>query len=319
MHDHDHADVGRNARALDRRDFLKRSAAVGAAAVGLSVFGLGETSAFAGSSTRWWGALAQPRSGQDPWDAVHALEQKVGRQFGTIHHRFPWTNDLVNKFTRWGVETGHKPILAWNGNSKGGGNLWNSIASGHQDGWIEHQARALRGAGWNTFLTFHKEPEREGTPAAFRAAYDRVHRIFDNVGVTKAKWIVTLTAATYNAGTAAQWLPSRYDLLGVDGYCRAGCGADWKGFTETFGAARSFARARGQRLYMVEVGCTESGAGRKAAWIDNARETLKQWPEVVGFSYNHERTDCTYYVDSSTSSLAAFRRMGADSYYLRGR
>ena len=302
-------------RDLDRRDFLKRSAAVGAAAMGLSVFGLGEEPAWAGGSARWWGALAQPTGGQDQWDAVRALEHKVGRRFGTIHHRFPWTNDLVNKFTRWGASTGHKPILAWNGNSSGGGNLWNSIASGRQDGLITRQARALRGTGWEVFMTFHKEPEGEGTPAEFRAAYDRIHRIFHNVGARKVTWIVTLTASTYRAGSAQQWLPNRFDLLGVDGYVRAGCGGPWKSFGYTFGPARSFARSRGRKLYMVEVGCTEAGGRRKAEWIADARATVKRWPEVVGFSYNHERTDCAYVVDSSRSALSAFRRMGADNAY----
>ncbi len=299
---------------LDRRDFIKRSAAVGAAAMGLSVFGLGDMPADARSRARWWGSLAQPTGNQEPWDAVRALEKKVGRRFGTIHHRFPWNNDLVNKFTRWGVSTGHKPILGWNGNI-GGNNLWKEIAGGGQDRWITQQARSLRGAGWDTFITFHKEPEGEGDPADFRAAYDRIHRIFGNVGVRKATWIVTLTAATYNAGQAAQYLPRRYDLLGVDGYNRGGCSSPWKSFNQTFTPARSFARSRGKKLYMVEVGCTEGGTGLKADWIADARATIKKWPEVVGFSYNNERTDCSYVVDSSTSALNSFKRMGADDSF----
>jgi hypothetical protein len=300
---------------VDRRDFIKRSAAVGAAAMGLSIFGLGEAPADARSRARWWGSLAQPTGSQEPWDAVRALERKVGRRFGTIHHRFPWDNDLVNKFTRWGVSTGHKPILGWNGNI-GGNNLWKSIASGSQDGRITQQARSLRAAGWDTFITFHKEPEREGQPADFRAAFDRIHRIFNNVGVRKATWIVTLTAATYNAGEARQWLPRHFDLLGVDGYNRGGCGGtSWKSFNQTFAPARSFARSRNKKLYMVEVGCTEGGSGAKADWIADARATIKKWPEVVGFSYNNERTDCSYLVDSSTSALNSFKRMGADDSF----
>lgn len=316
MNDRIHDEYGTTEHGLDRRDFIKRSAAVGAAAMGLSVLGLGDTPASGRSRARWWGSLAQPSGGQEAWDAVQALERKVGRRFGTIHHRFPWDNDLVNKFTKWGVSTGHKPILGWNGNI-GSHNLWNSIASGGEDRRITEQARSLRSAGWDTFITFHKEPEREGSPADFRKAYDRIHRIFNNVGVRKATWIVTLTAATYSAGEARQWLPKRYDLLGVDGYNRGGCGSgvSWKSFNQTFAPARSFARSRGKDLYMVEVGCTEGGSGAKADWIADARATIKRWPEVVGFSYNNERTDCSYVVDSSASSLNSFKRMGADDYY----
>jgi len=315
MHDHDQGHGEAIERALDRRDFLKRSAAVGAAAMGLSVFGLGETPASARPAARWWGALAEPQGGQAQWDAVRALERKVGRRFGTIHHRFYWTVDLVNSFTRWGVDTGHRPIIAWNGNLQGGENIWSGIASGNHDGWITRQARSLRGANWSTFITFHKEPEGEGTPAQFRAAFDRIQRIFHNVGVRDTKWIVTLTAATYNAGEAQQWLPNRYDLLGVDGYNRAGCSGPWKTFNQTFAAARNFARRRGDKLYMIEVGCTESGGQRKAEWIADAHRTIKKWPEVVGFSYNHENTDCNYFITSSSSSLEAFKAMGSDRYF----
>lgn len=315
MHDHDREHGAAIERALDRRDFLKRSATVGAAAMGLSVLGLGETPASAGPAARWWGALAEPQGGQTQWDAVRALERKVGRRFGTIHHRFYWTVDLVNSFSRWGVNTGHRPILAWNGNLQGGENIWNGIASGNHDGWITRQARSLRGANWSTFITFHKEPEGEGTPAQFRAAFDRIQRIFHNVGVRDTQWIVTLTAATYNAGEAQQWLPNRYDLLGVDGYNRAGCSGPWKTFNQTFAAARNFARRRGDKLYMIEVGCTESGGQRKAEWIADAHRTIKKWPEVVGFSYNHERTDCNYFIDSSNASLNAFSRMGSDDAF----
>ena len=263
MHDHDHADVGRNARALDRRDFLKRSAAVGAAAMGLSVFGLGETSSFAGSSTRWWGSLAQP-SGPGPL-GCGARARAEGRA-PVRHDPSPLPVGQRPRQQVHAVGSEHRaqadPRLE---RQLGSNNLWNSIASGSQDRRITQQARSLRSAGWDTFITFHKEPEREGTPADFRAAYDRIHRIFNNVGVRKATWIVTLTAATYNAGTAAQWLPSRYDLLGSMATAAAGCGADWKSFTKRSLRRVAFARARGQNLYMVEVGCTEGGSGRKAA------------------------------------------------------
>ena len=35
----------------------------------------------------------------------------------------------------------------------------------------------------------------------------------------------------------------------------------------------------------------------------------------MGFSYNHERTDCSYFIDSSNASLNSFARMGADDAF----
>ena len=50
--------------------------------MGLSVLGLGETPSSARPPARWWGALVEPQEGQTQWDAVRALERKVGRRFG---------------------------------------------------------------------------------------------------------------------------------------------------------------------------------------------------------------------------------------------
>lgn len=45
------------------------------------------------------------------------------------------------------------------------------------------------------------------------------------------------------------------------------------------------------------------------------RAQLKQWPDVIGAAYYHHDRGCPRWIDSSTSSLAAFRAMGADPYF----
>jgi hypothetical protein len=85
-----------------------------------------------------------------------------------------------------------------------------------------------------------------------------VRQIFDNVGVKGYKHLVVLTAATFNANDAADWLPNRYDGLGVDGYNRHHCrGVDWRSFRTIFEPSRSFAKAKGKKLYVIEAGCVE--------------------------------------------------------------
>jgi hypothetical protein len=301
-------------RTIDRRSFLKRSAVAGTAAVGLSVYGLGDLEALAakGRHVRW-GALCLEG---DQQTSVREMERKVGRRFATTHYRMPWTSDLVNGFTRWSASSDHTQVLSWFARTKSGPVSWRSIADGHHDAWITRQARSLRGTGWDGFIAFHKEPEDEGTAEDWQGAYRRVRTIFDNVGVSRFRWVVTLMASTYLAGDAARWIPDRYDLLGVDGYNRYRCrGVDWRSFSKIFRPARSFARARGKDLYIMEIGCVEAEAGRKAEWIRDARATIKRWPEIVGLSYNHENTDCNYYLTSSQSSLDAFKAMGSDRHF----
>jgi hypothetical protein len=294
---------------------LRRGAAAGTAALGLSVYGLGdleEALAARGAGCRW-GALVQSSNQEAD---VRRMEHRLGRRFATTHHRLPWTNDLNNSFTRWSVDGRRKPIVSWFARTKGGAISWRAIGDGQHDGWITSQARSLKRLGGAGYFCFAKEPEDEGNPSDWKHAYDRVQRIFDNVGVRNYKSLVVLTAATYLKGDAAMWLPNRYDALGVDGYNRHQCfGVEWRSFQKIFSPARQFARRRGRDLYVIESGCVERNPGEKARWIREARQTIKKWPEIKGFSYNHENTDCNYFITSSQSSVDAFRAMGDDRYF----
>jgi hypothetical protein len=307
--------LGRSPEPLSRRRFLARGAAVGAAALSSPVWELG-TPAAAGSRKVHWGALCQPISGQSPQQAIASLEEKVGRKFSVTHHRLPWTTPLVNRVTSWAVNEGHTPVISWFARTWPDRELvgFRRIANGDYDRWITEQARNLRRAGWSGYFCFHKEPEDETNADDWKDAYARVRRIFRNVGVTRFRWIVCLIASTYGRGEADQWMPSAdWDLVGADANNRYRCGgAPWKSFETLFEAARRFARRRERRLFVVEYASVEGSSGQKAQWIDDARATIKDWPEMAGVCYLHEDSDCSYWVDSSRSSLRAFREMGRD-------
>jgi hypothetical protein len=297
---------------MERRDFLKGTAVLGA---GLVVGEMANVDpAWADRRIRW-GALCLPRNGQtDQIQAVKALEAKVDRRFATTHYRLSWERPLVNDFTKWSVRSGHTPIISWFTRQASGGMVsWRSVADGDHDGWITTQARSLRKAGWSGYFCFHKEPEDEGNAKDWKDAHDRVYQIFRNVGV-RFRFVPTLMASTFGglAGGAGAWLPPRYDLIGVDGYNRVNSVNGWRSFDRIFTPAHKFARHKRKGLYIIEYGSTEGKPGHKATWLQNARATMKRWNNVVGCSYNHEHTDCVYWVDTSVSSLRAFKRMGHD-------
>jgi hypothetical protein len=298
---------------IARREFLRGAAALGA---GLVISGSGALDAEARQTKIRWGGLALPRNGQkDQIEALKALQQMVGRPFATTHFRVPFDHDLVNPFTTWSVKSGHVPIISWFTFLSGGGMIpWRSVADGDHDDRIRSQARALAKQGWSGYFCFHKEPENDaGSATDWKAAHERVHRIFHDEGA-KFRFVPTLTAYTYaggNGGSGA-WLPRHYDLLGVDGYNRSGGSPGWRSFKDIFGPAHRVARRKGMGLYIIEYGSTEGSPGAKAHWFDGARSTMKRWPQLVGCSYNHESTDRVYWVDTSTTSLHAFRQMGAD-------
>jgi TAT (twin-arginine translocation) pathway signal sequence len=296
---------------MERRDFLRGAAVLGA---GLAIGQADVRPASAGRRIRW-GALCNPRGDQKNMEeATKALQRAVGRNFATTHFRTAWDRDLVNDFTRWSVRSGHIPILSWNTFLSGGGMVsWRAIANGQHDDRIRTQARALHRAGWSGYLCFHHEPENDGNAADWKAAHDRVYGIFRHERA-RFRFVPTLMAYTYKGGYggAKVWIPPRYDLLGVDGYNRADGATGWRSFHDIVAPAHHFARRRGKGLYVIEYGSTEGAPGAKAHWIHGARETMKRLNNIVGCSYNHENTDHVYWVDTSASSLRAFRRMGHD-------
>ena len=186
----------------------------------------------------------------------------------------------MNKFTKWSAHTRHTPILSWFARTKGGLVSWRGIAQGHA-GRLDHQAGALlKASGWDGYFCFHKEPEDEGTPENWKAAYSRVHKIFHNVGVTKMRWVVCLMASTYAAGERG--------AVAARELRHAGCGrlqpiqlpqhpvAAVQG--DLLPGARVRAGPTKRSLYVVEAGCVEGEPGRKADWFKGARATIKTWP-----------------------------------------
>lgn len=305
-----------HAGPMNRRAFLLKGSIVGAGALTASMLGrLPE--AWSGGVCHF-GSAAQQRSGQTQQEALQQLEQLVGRKFSTVHNRMPWDSSLVNGYSTWAVNGGRTPILSWFARRPDGSLIgFRSIANGNHDRWITEQARSLRASGWSGYLCWHKEPEDETNPSDWKAAYARVRQIFRNVGVTNFKWVVCLIASTYGKGEAGLWLPEAdWDLLGADTNNRYTCkGFPWKPFTTLFGPAHDFARARGRRLYIVEFASVEGEADRKAQWFDDARATIKSWPEIVGVSHINEKSDCTYWVNTSQSALDAYRRIAFDPYF----
>jgi len=301
---------------MGRRAFLVKGSIVGAGALAAPFLPRVPEAWSAGNCH--FGSAAQQRNGQSQQEALRQLERLVGRKFSTVHNRMPWETSLVNGYSRWAVDGGRTPILSWFARRPDRSLIgFRSIANGNHDRWITEQARTLRASGWSGYIAWHKEPEDETNPADWKAAYGRVRQIFRNVGVTKFKWVVCLIASTYGKGEAGLWLPNAdWDLLGADTNNRYKCkGFPWKTFGTLFGPARSFARKRGKKLYIVEFASVEGEVGRKGEWFDDARATIKKWPEIVGVSHLNEKSDCTYWVDTSPSALAGFRRMAFDPYF----
>jgi len=321
---------------MERRKFLKLSALAGAGLTLSPVFRSGATALGGGtvsapaSGVIQWGAHAQPRGTQDARIALTDLEAMIGRKLAISRHYTMWDSVMPDNFQKWSSGVGRTPYVAWHAVKRSSTAVaWSSIASGAQDQTIRSVARALAGAGYPMYFCFHHEPENDtrcGNSADFVAAYDHVHTVFEAEGVANVTWVVTLMATSYAGGHGgyAAWLPSTYDLLGVDGYNRANYystrGRGWRSFASIFTPAHNAAVTTGKGLFIGENGCVEHGTDpdAKATWFVGAETTMKAWPELKATLYSHvwsDRDGLAYSVDTSTASLASFRAVGLDLYF----
>ncbi|MEP6757975.1 MAG: glycosyl hydrolase [Actinomycetota bacterium] len=174
-------------------------------------------------------------------------------------------------------------------------------------------------------LQFHHEPEGDpaGTPADFIAAYRHVRDRFQADGLTNVVYAWTMSASSFGTSSANAYYPGddAVDVVASDGYNWAFCPtrptATWKSFEQVFQAFHTFGAAHAKPMVVAEWGSNEDPnvVGRKAAWIDQASTQMMRWPDIRGSMYYNENIACPRQVDSSPSSLASFRQMGADPYY----
>lgn len=325
-----------------RRDLVLLAASVGALAIVAVMLAPVRDSALATTRVEF-GASAPQRGSESQRDAVERIESQIGRPLALVRVYGRWDSPFPTDFDSWLAASGHRLFLSVAAQRSDGGFVpWASIASADPGtGLYETMvrwARSIRDFGAPVYFSFDPEPETEsastmGTPAQFVAAWRTMRAIFADVGVPNATWVIVTTAYTYartdGRGIAA-WYPGDdvVDAIGADGYnffgCSAGVSTAWRSFRQIFDPVRAFGTMHPSKPVVVpEWGSVEdpSTPGRKATWIANAAATLKSsgWEQFTAVAYwNSATPGCSYVIDSSDSSLAAFAAMGGDPYFFDG-
>jgi hypothetical protein len=268
-------------------------------------------------------------------EAVFQMERLIGRKVDVTRHYMSWERDIPNSQVRLSAKTGHIPLISWETQRQNGTFIkWADIAAGRHDAELKMKAHALKTWGHRAYFVFNHEPENDlpsGGAAQFKAAYNHVRHVFDNVGAHNLRWVCTLMRPTYTGahGGAGAWVPSAAQALGVDGYNRGACnpGNGWETFTSLFAGARNYAKNHHKKLIIQEWGCVDATAcgghvnvDTKADWIFNACQRIIHWPEVETVIYTHARPTfrghvLNYRVDSSPAALAAYRTAGRRTYF----
>jgi len=290
-----------------------------------------------------FGVRAKPRWDQNQQQAITALEEIVGRRFDADRIYKRWDHVFPIRYAEWTRDLGRTVFLSVRARTTHGTIItWKSIADAdvgsplHKD--MVRWGNALKTFGKPIYVTFHHEPDGinsrgNGTPGDFIRAWRRFHRVVQRQGATNVIWLWTLTAATFGIDgyrSPDHWYPgdAYVNHIGADGYnwfgCRTGVlGGQWRSFREIFDPVRRWAMAHpGKKIFAPEWGSQEdpAAADRKSEWIADAMLTLQEpeWGAWGGMLYFHAEDPhpqnaypCAWWVDSSLSSLRAFKAMAA--------
>jgi hypothetical protein len=273
-----------------------------------------------------FGAHVQTPSGAHPYQAVTDLEAKLGRTLTIDHYYHPFAEPFPDGREAWDVEQGRIPMISWGKADTA------EIGSGRHDDLVRTRARAIRDVGqpvlvrWFWEMGGNRNLDHANSPAEYIAAWNRLRGMFAEEGASNAVWVWCPDASDFADGTAQAFYPGddAVDWTCADGYNfrhPARRSTVPRSFEATFAAFYSWAVERPKPIMIGEYGVVEDGPGDKAAWMDAARDTLKnRFPAVAAVVYFHslrERDGFTYdwRMDTSPSSMTAFAAMGADPWF----
>jgi hypothetical protein len=321
-------------RSLSRRDFIRASAGGAGAILAASAASAVPALARVAPGHCGWGAFAEPSGSQTPMQALFGMERLVRRKLDVTRHYVSWDRELANDQVKQSAATGHIPLISLECQRSDGSFIkWADIAAGRHDTELIAKAKDLADWGKRAYFVFNHEPENDvgsGNAQSFKAAYNHTRRLFGAHGAHNLRWVCTLMAPTYGGahGGAKKWVPTGATVLGADGYNRGGCSdSGWVTFEQIFGSAHRFAKHHHKRLLIQEwgsVGKTACGHSlhhaSKAHWISAACKQIKEWKNVEAVIYTHARAEfrgqpLSFRVDTSKSSLRAYRRCGHETYF----
>jgi beta-mannanase len=153
-------------------------------------------------------------------------------------------------------------------------------------------------------------------PEQFREVWRRIHDIFSEEGATNVAWV--WSPATSRGGWDAYYPGDQYvDWIGASVYNwgLSQSGTRWRPFAEIFTPFYEDVAGKGKPLMLAEVGSAEQG-GDKGAWVHDASTILEErFPAVKAWIHQqYEDGEADWRVDSSPTSLAAYRRLVNSDY-----
>ena len=297
-----------------------------------------------------FGAYAAPVDGLTNTTAIEKLERQLGTTLPMVRTFSKWDDAIGEdkKFHRW-IRDGDRQLMASVKPQRGNGQevRWRDIANAQPGSKIHNEMVALASGvkrfGEPVILGFHHEPEHKknlsfGTSSDYKAAFRKLHDVFEQQGVRNVEFAWIMTSWAFEVGDirpddrriAEKWYPGDdvVDYISVQEYNWATCrdnNDSWDTLEEGLEPFMRFARKHPSKdLILAEFGTPEGNNGQKAEWLDETRALFKRgeykdrFAAILYFHYDDSpngNNRCNWWLDSSTSSLNAAKRLANDSFY----
>ncbi len=267
-----------------------------------------------------------------PGDAgvLDSYSSMVGRQpdivmmFRSLNGPLLYSPEITNLSAR-----GETPLVTLEPYAGSGMAAFTDIAAGKYDDYFRKEADALRGLNMTVMLRFAHEmnlpsndwgPGKAGnTGASYVEAWRHIVSIFREEGANNVKW-VWAPNVDYGGRSFTQYFPGDewVDYVGLDAYnLGASEGESWETFERLFSSSyATITQLSTKPVIITETSSSEIG-GSKAGWIeDTFFKTIPQkMPRVQAVVWFDQSKERDWRVDSSQSSLDAYRRVVASSLY----
>lgn len=290
-----------------------------------------------------WGAYADKRLGSMNQTSLERMEVTADRKLGVVREFMSWDSAFPTSYHSWLRDNGYPVVFSVKSKRSNGTAVPYADVAAAQPGSALHDeivgwADRMRDYGAPLYFAYNHEPESKSSSALgaapdFIAAWRKVHDIFQQRGATNVKFIWIMTDYAFMVGPAAsnyapKWYPGDdyLDAMGADAYnwhnCRAGISNPWKSLEQIIRPFRDFGALHpDEELWLTEYATVEDPAvpGRKQQWFADAQALFQRpdYAQFVGVSYFDKKgiDNCVWHVDTSASSIAGFRAMGADIFY----
>ena len=213
-------------------------------------------------------------SGQSGTEAsVEQREAAMGRRYDLEITYYNWTDVFPDFGEAVIAANGRTPVMTWYGPGKDSSDhrTLAEVNDGSDDAWILSQAETIKSFGHRIYLRLMPEMNGawyhgfSGNPAAYIAAWRRVHSLFAQVGVSNVTWV---WCPNITPGDWDEYYPGNayVDVIGVDGFSNSKY--VYQSFAQIF--SPFLTHYAGRKPMMIDETATDFGAGDPAAGIGSA-------------------------------------------------